>query len=100
MRKTVIVASVMVAASMAMPSMAHAKDKPPVGSNSHIGKCKGHVVNPDMKSKGHDNKSTEEPTKSDKADKGLNNKTLNTPGLNNHGMNNQSLISGLIIRCR
>src|SRR4051812_26109120 len=99
MRKSVIVASVMVAASMAMPSMAHAKDKPepPVGTNSHIGKCKGHVVNPDMKSKGHQTKSTDEPTKSDK---GLNNRSLNTPGLNNHGLNNQSLISGLIIRCR
>ena len=99
MRKTVIVASVMVAASMAMPSMAHAKDKPepPFGTHSHIGKCKGHVVNPDMKSKGHADKAADEPSKSDK---GLNNRSLNTPGLNNHGMNNQSLISGLIIRCR
>jgi hypothetical protein len=91
MRKTVIVASVMLAASMAMPSMAHAKDtpEPPFGSNSHIGKCKGHVENPDMHSKGHGDKAANEPAK------GLNNQTLNP-----HGLNNQSLITGVIIRCR
>jgi hypothetical protein len=95
MRKTVIVASVVMAASLAMPSMAHAKDmpKPPFGGKGHIGKCKGHVVNPEVKSKKKgDDKSTDESTKSDK---GLNNKTLNTPGLNN-----KNLITGVIIRCR
>jgi hypothetical protein len=94
MRKTVIVASVMVAASMGMPSMAHAKDtpKPPFGGKSHIGKCQAHAVKPEVKSKNHGDESADAPAKSDK---GLNNKTLNTPGLNN-----KSLITGVIIRCR
>jgi hypothetical protein len=97
MRKTVIVASVFLVASVAMPSMAQAKDdpKPPFGKNSHIGKCKGHVVKPEMKSKGHGDKSTEAPAKSEKSEKGLNNKTLDAPGVNN-----KSLITGLIIQCR
>jgi hypothetical protein len=94
MRKTVIVASVMMVASMAMPSMAQAKDmpKPPFGGKSHIGKCKAHAVKPEVKSKHRGDDSTDEPAKSDK---GLNNRTLNTPGLNN-----KSLITGVIIRCQ
>ena len=93
MRKTVIIASVFVMASVAMPSMAHAKDTPqPFGHKSHIGKCKGNVVKPEVKRKGHAEKSTDAPTKSDK---GLNNWSFNSPG-----WNNQSLISGVIIRCR
>jgi hypothetical protein len=97
MRKTVIVASVFVVASVAMPSMAQAKDdpKPPFGHTGHIGKCKGHVVKPDVTSKGHGEKTTEAPATSEKSDKGLNNRVLEAPGLNN-----KSLITGLIIRCR
>jgi hypothetical protein len=94
MRKTVIVASVMMVASMAMPSMAQAKDmpKPPFGGKSHIGHCKAHAVKPEVKSKNHGEESADAPAKSDK---GLNNKTVNSPGLNN-----KSLITGVIIRCR
>ena len=94
MRKTVIVASVFVVASVAMPSMAQAKDKPepPFGHKSHIGKCHGQVVDPEVKSKHRGEQSTDEPAK---ADKGLNNMHFNGPG-----WNNKSLVSGLIIRCR
>ena len=91
MRRAVLVASVFVVASMAMPSMAHAQDKP-IGNKSHIGKCKTQVVNPEVSRKGHGDKSTDAPAKSDR---GLNNRSFNSPGLNN-----RSLITGVIIRCR
>jgi hypothetical protein len=94
MRKTVIVASVFMVASVAMPSMAQAKDKPepPFFHNSHIGKCHTQVVDPEVKSKKHAEQSTDEQAKTDK---GLNNMHFNGPG-----WNNKSMVGGLIIRCR
>ena len=91
MRRAALVASVFVVASVAMPSMAHAQDKP-IGNKSHIGKCKTHMEDPQVSRKGHSDKSADSPAKSDK---GLNNWKFNSPGLNN-----QSLITGIIIRCR